>query len=181
MLSLTHCVQLISRDPSKAGTNFVYTHCKHTPCMYCTKKTYQGCMEILLQWVDLADKIIQSYHKWATTLVEDMPKVQETLNEYYQLFHHTVQVPNIPKDQCPPSCAHHFYCTCGSSWAASCDCSYLPDGSVPATHYCSSMPSASCYAQSSSGIQDLPSTTIPKASISSRFWLVSCKRSKLWV
>ena len=43
------CVWLISRDPLKAGTDFVCIHCKHTPCMYYTKKTHQGCMEILLQ------------------------------------------------------------------------------------------------------------------------------------
>ena len=146
-----HCMQLISRDPSKAGTNFICTCHKHTPCTYCTKKTHQGCMEILLQWVDLADKVIQSYHEWATALVEDMLKVQETLNEHYQLFHCTVQVPNIPEDQCPPPHAHHSHHTHGSSWAASCDCSCLPDGSVPATHCCSPMPSASHHAWSSSG------------------------------
>ena len=43
------CMQLIGRDPLKAGTDFVCTHCKHTPCTYCTKKTHQGCMEILPQ------------------------------------------------------------------------------------------------------------------------------------
>ena len=145
------CMQLISRDPSKAGTDFVCIHHKHTPCMYCTKKTHQGCMEILLQWVDLVDKVIQSYYKWATVLVEDMLKVQETLNEHYQLFHHTVQVPNIPKDQHPPPCAHCSCCTHGSSWAAFCDCSCLPDGSVPATCHCSPMPSASHHICSSSG------------------------------
>ena len=146
-----HCMQLISRDPSKAGTNFICTHCKHTPCIYCTKKTYQGCMEILLQWVDLADKIIWSYHKWATAPVEDMLKVQETLNKYYQLFHHTAQVPNIPKDQHLPPCAYCSCCTCGSSQIISHDHSHSPNGSVPATCHHSPMPSASCYAWSSSG------------------------------
>ena len=43
------CVRLISRDPSKAGTDFICTCHKHTPCTYCTKKTHQGCMEILPQ------------------------------------------------------------------------------------------------------------------------------------
>ena len=145
------CMWLIDRDPSKAGTDFVCTYCKHTPCMYCTKKIHQGCMEILPQWVDLMDKVIQSYHKWATALVEDMLKVQEILNEHYQLFHHTVQVPNIPEDQCLPPCAHHSHYTCGSSQAASCDCSYSSDGSVPATCCCLPMPSASYYACSSLG------------------------------
>ena len=102
-------------------------------------------MEILLQWVDLADKVIWSYYEWATVPVEDMPKVWETLNEYYQLFHCTVQVPNIPEDQHPPPHAHCSHHTHGSSQAASCDCSCSPDGLVPATHYCLPMPSASCY------------------------------------
>ena len=140
------CVWLISRDPSKAGTNFVCTHCKHTPCTYCTKKIHQGCMEILPQWVNLVDKVIWSYHKWATMPVEDMLKVQETLNEYYQLFHCTVQVPNIPEDQYLPPCACCSHHTCGSSQATSHDCSCLPDGSVPAIHHCLPMPSASHHA-----------------------------------
>ena len=142
---------LIGRDPFKARTNFVCTCCEYTPCMYCTKKTHQGCMEILLQWVDLVDKVIWSYCEWATVLVEDMPKVWETLNKHYQLFHYTTQVPNIPEDQCPPPCACCSYRTYGSSQAASHDCSCLPDGSVPATHCHSPMPSASCHACSSSG------------------------------
>ena len=53
-----HCMQLIGRDLLKARTDFVCTHCKHTPCIYCTKKIYQGYIEILPQWVDLVDKII---------------------------------------------------------------------------------------------------------------------------
>lgn len=80
-----------------------------------------------------------------------MLKVQETLNEHYQLFHHTMQVPNIPEDQHPSSYAHHSYCTYGSSQAASHDHSCLPDGSVPATCCCLPMLSASHYAYSSSG------------------------------
>ena len=97
------------------------------------------------------DKVIQSYHKWATVLVEDMPKVWEMLNEHYQLFHHTVQVPNIPEDQCPPPCACCSHCICGSSQATSHDCSHSPDGSVPATHHHSPMPSASHHIYSLSG------------------------------
>ena len=80
-----------------------------------------------------------------------MLKVQKTLNEHYQLFHHTTQVPNIPEDQCPPPCACCSHHTHGSSQAASCDCSHLPDGLVPATHHCSPMPSASHHACSSLG------------------------------
>ena len=108
-------------------------------------------MEILLQWVNLTDKVIQSYYEWATAPVEDMLKVWEMLNEHYQLFHHTVQVPNIPKDQHPPPHAHHSHHTCGSSQATSCDHSHSPDGLVPATCHHSPMPSASHHACSSSG------------------------------
>ena len=73
------------------------------------------------------------------------------LNEYYQLFHCTAQVPNIPEDQCLPPCACCSYCTCGSSQAAFYNCSHSPNGSVPATCCCSPMPSASCYICSSLG------------------------------
>ena len=80
-----------------------------------------------------------------------MLKVWEILNKYYQLFHCTAQVPNIPEDQYPLLCAccsHHIY---RSSWAASCDYSHSPDGLVPATCHCSLMPSASHYICSLSG------------------------------
>ena len=33
-----HCMQLIGRDPLKARTDFVYTHCEHTPCTYCMSR-----------------------------------------------------------------------------------------------------------------------------------------------
>ena len=80
-----------------------------------------------------------------------MPKVRETLNEHYQLFHRTAQVPNIPEDQRPPPRARRSRRTHGSSRAASRDRSRSPDGSVPATRRRSPMPSASRHARSSSG------------------------------